>query len=472
MKLRSFAGSPAFWLALQMAAVVIGIHVRGWGTVHEVPDSQSYVQTGFLAPARMLASVRTVGCPLFLRAVAAVSPSLDILPQVHLAFHLLAVVLFCWAMRRFGASAWQAFAASTGILWTIINDPLVHDVASDSLARSLAVVTVALLLAVAATPRLWLWIVLTLSLACTYHVRPAYLFLVALIPCLGPVLRAIHAAWHQQPRQWKRHTAALLAVAVLPLAAFCLVRLAVVGQFGLVSSGGWNMAGLSVELLDRPLIENRVPEDLRPLALEILEAREQVYRQRGLAPAFRDGRIDLEQLRENHEVNLCFVALPAVCRRHPEAADPQGQFACLAVNQDLARLSVSAIGGHKVVYLRFLVRNYLSGLRDIPATNLALSFFAAVAIFLYVVRNLVWPGRSRPVPDPAERSRCYVMQLMIVLGVLFAAIGLLPVAIVQLPLGRYLIAVALFLPSICVLWILQELHEIAAELRSTYGGPK
>lgn len=97
--MRSFLTKPAFWLALQMLAVIGGIHVRDWDVVHEVPDSESYKQTGSMPPAQMLASIRTVGYPLFLRAVGWASPGLRILPQVHLAFHLFAVVLFYWALH-------------------------------------------------------------------------------------------------------------------------------------------------------------------------------------------------------------------------------------------------------------------------------------------------------------------------------------------------------------------------------------
>ena len=113
--MRSFLTRPAFWLALRMLAVIGGIHLRGWDVVHGVPDSESYKQTGLMPPVQMLASIRTVGYPLVLRAVEWASPGLTILPQIHLAFHLFAVVLFYWALRV-SASPWQAFAAGTGVL--------------------------------------------------------------------------------------------------------------------------------------------------------------------------------------------------------------------------------------------------------------------------------------------------------------------------------------------------------------------
>ena len=127
------------------------------------------------------------------------------------------------------------------------------------------------------------------------------------------------------------------------------------------------------------------------------------------------------------------------------------------------------LAARKRAYLRFLVDNFRLGLRDIPVTNLTLPYLAGLAVFLFAVRFLVWPQGSPTVDPQEDRSRSYIMQLLIVLGVLFAASGLLLVAVTHMTSGRYLISVALFLPSILVLWIFQEVRLIAAGLRSTYG---
>lgn len=332
----------------------------------------------------------------------------------------------------------------------------------------MAVVTVACLLALAATPRrVWPWIALSVSLAYTYHIRPAYLFLVPLVPCLGVLLLAIHAAWHRGPFRWKQPAAVLVAIAFLPFLAFCLLRLAVVGHFGLVSFGGWNIAGLTVELLDRPLIDSQVPEDLRAAALEMLDARREVHRRRGLADAYHEGRVNLPQLRENFDANIYEVAAPPVVRRHSGAGE--GSLASLAVNRDLSRLSRAVLWARKGVYLRFVVDNFRLGLRDVPATNLTLPLVAALAVFLCAARNLIWPGHSYWATVPDDCPRSFTMQLAIALGVLFTMSGVLLLSVSHMTTGRYLISAALFLPSIFVLWILQEVQQIAAALRSTYG---
>jgi hypothetical protein len=385
---------------------------------------------------------------------------------------LFAVVLFFRALRYFGASPWQAFAAGTGVLWSVFHDPSLHDVVSDSLAISMAVVTVSLLLFVSATPRRpGPWIGVTLCLALTYHIRPAYLFLIPLVPCLGLLFRAIHARWHHEPLLWRRYAAALLATAILPFLTFCALRLAVVGHFGLVSFGGWNIVGIAVEMLDRPLIDAHVPEDLRVTALDILQARDRAHGRHGLTGALREGRLSVGELNKNYNVNVWEVAAPVFLGRYPEAKTAEGKFCSTAINRDLTRLSLSVIRARKSAYLGFFVRNYLMGLGEslglgeIRYANLTWVCFTLAAVSLHVLRILVWPrGLHAPLAD--DRARCYTMQLMLVLGILFTVTGLPLVAMVEPAMSRYVCPLTVFLPSISVLWVLQEFQQIAAELRS------
>lgn len=461
---------PAFWLGLQVLLVVLAVQFRfGWAA-HEVPDTYGYLQTGKLPVAQMLVSIRTLGYPLFLRTVALVSPNLGLVPVVHFLFHLAAVVLIYRGLRRFGALPWQAFAASSGVLWTIVQDPAVQDLASDCLARSLAVLVIGCLFYVAADPRRVLpWIGLTLLLVAAYQIRPAMLFLVPLVPLLGLVFLGLHAAWHGGPFRWKTPAATLATVAFVPLLGFCLLRWAVVGHFGLVEFGGWNLAGIAIEMLDRPLIDNQLPGEWRPLAREILAAREEAHRKGNLPSAFQDGRIVVAQLFTNYDINVYQAAIPVFRQRYGEEKDV---FTNRAINRDLAGMSKAVLHHYRSAYLRFIVQNYLAGLGGILRANLILPFFLALAVSLSLFRNLVWPRPASRPRDSDDKAACFMMQLALVLGVLFTLSSLLLVVLVQMPIGRYLITSALFLPSICALWILQEIELIAAEARLTYGAKR
>ena len=75
---------------------------------------------------------------------------------------------------------------------------------SDFAAMMLAVMTVGCLLWVVAERRRILpWLALTLCLAAAYHVRPAYLFLVPLVPCLGVVFALVWSKGRALPPAWK-----------------------------------------------------------------------------------------------------------------------------------------------------------------------------------------------------------------------------------------------------------------------------
>ena len=90
--------------------------------------------------------------------------------------------------------------------------------------------------------------------------------------------------------------------------------------------GGWNVVGIAVEMLDRPLIDARVPEDLQATALEILQARDRVHRRHGLTGALHEGRLSVGELNKNYNVNVWEVAAPVFYRRYPEAKTAEGKF--------------------------------------------------------------------------------------------------------------------------------------------------
>ena len=150
----------------------------------------------------------------------------------------------------------------------------VNALLSDFPAKILAVTSVACLLWVVADRKKILpWLALTVSLAGAYQVRPAYLFLIPLAPCLGIGFAFLWSKGRGGPLVWKAILAGLLAAATLPFLAFSLWRWEMVGDFGLVSFAGYNLSGLAVELLDVPMIDGELSEASQPLARVILAER-------------------------------------------------------------------------------------------------------------------------------------------------------------------------------------------------------
>ena len=238
--IRQSLRTPSFWLLLE-TGVVIGIALfLGMFNLGRAADTQDYIEASRHGLMEQLSGFRTLGYPLFLKAVSVLTPGLESVPFIQLALHLGVVFLLYFALLRFGARSWEALAIATGYLTTAVADPTVHCIMSDFLGRTLAVGVMAALLWIAAEPRRsWPLVVFGFLLVAAYQVRPSNLLLVALSPILMLALKGLAASDpSEKPLPKTALVLRVVLVSVLPLVAFCLFRLFVVGEFGMVSFGG------------------------------------------------------------------------------------------------------------------------------------------------------------------------------------------------------------------------------------------
>lgn len=281
---RPLVAQPWFWLAFQAALLVVLFLCCDRYRLYPT-DTDYYVDvalgTDWLSLENVLSSYRTFGYPLFLRAVLWVSPTLTALPLCHIAVRVLVVFAFHAGLRRLQVSGWLAMTTASAFLYTntvFFGWPgyLPAYVLSDSLGESLLILTAALLLGVLGQPNSMLgWAGLTLSLFLTYQTRPALQFLVVLLPALGLLLMRMLAARPDWVRQRWRLGLGLSAASVLPFVAWCGLRLAVVGHFGLVSYTGHALIGIAGQFLSADLVPE-LPEDLRPLVRAVLTKQDQL----------------------------------------------------------------------------------------------------------------------------------------------------------------------------------------------------
>ena len=144
-------------------------------------------------------------------------------------------------------------------------------VLSDFPSMLMAIAAIGCLFRLVCSPRALLpWLGLAFTVSAAYHIRPAYLFLVALVPCLGLVLSWFRERSNIRSVRCWGFVAALAAACLAPLAAYCTARFLVIGRFGLVNYGGYTLSGLASELLD-PEIDGELPARHRPLAEAIRE---------------------------------------------------------------------------------------------------------------------------------------------------------------------------------------------------------
>ncbi len=383
-KIAALLRCPRCWLALQLLAVILAAGLLGLGHVQRYNDSKSYITASQAPLAQALVGMRTLGYPLLLRGVAAVTPDYRLLPWVHLAMLVAAVFFFDFSLRRFGFSPWIALAISSAIIYAALpRRTPVNALLADFPAMTLAVTTVACLLwVVAERKKILPWLALTVSLAAAYQVRPAYLFLIPLAPCLGVGFAFLWSKGRGEPRVWKGLLAGLLVVATLPLLTYSLWRLKMVGDFGLVSFAGYNLSGLAVELLDAPMIERELSEPYRPLARAILAER----RRREMTPAFGPGlRVSLRQYEDNFSRNIYRIAVPAA--RGAYGPDP------LVCNRQLGRFSREVIGLRPGRYLLWAAASFPRAVVKIFWFDWILWLLAPLAAMSLAAR--LWLGRGR-----------------------------------------------------------------------------
>jgi hypothetical protein len=119
-----------------------------------------------------------------------------------------------------------------------------------------------------------------LALACVLRpiMAPALL--------LVPLLCLLFARMQGEGWRWRR-CLTILALAVLPLFAQAAHRWQKVGDFGIVSYAGFGVSGMTVQLLT-PDVLDRVAEAQRPLAQQMLEAKERAVAEQLAMPLYRN----------------------------------------------------------------------------------------------------------------------------------------------------------------------------------------
>jgi hypothetical protein len=429
-------------LAVGQVAGAWQIHLR------QFPDTKEYLAVGKMELRDELGSVRTLGYPLLLAAVRRFDPDYGIVPYIHLAALFLAVFLFYGALRRFGLSGWQALAASSGVLYGATNW-MIGALLTDLLGQVFAVTTIAFLIWLATDRRsLVAWCGLTGSVAAAYHVRPAYLILVPLAPCLGVMFLRLRARLAPAALRWKSLFLGISAVSLLPYVAFCLLRLALVGHFGLVSFAGQQFAAFAVELLDADMIDNQLPERFRPLAREILAERQRL----GNPSVFRGGwQIDIAQWeRTNYNANIYRVAKPAAIRVFGDNH--------VVWDRELRDFSRHVISLRKWPYLQL----YAYSVPRTPAKLLYRSWILQALVPMAILLAIVyrWLCRRRNKTYSLTLHERVGLSLMAHLAILYFCVTMGMVLLILFAESRYVLPAGIFVPGLFALLILYELKAI------------
>ena len=260
------AGVPdALWLVLALAILLrIAVWAAYSPAVVNLNDSRAYV--GAAGGDLFGDATRTVGYPLFLRAVHSVSDQIELTIFVQ---HLLGVVgglLLYATVRRLGAPVWVGVVASLGMLLSIDQIFLEHALMNETLFTVLvAGAAYAAIRAQDCLPAIGPpltkqhgWIAAASALlALAAWARPVGLLIVPLLPLW--VAFAIPGSW----RIRAQNGAIALATAVAMLTAYGALQAAETGEFGFLRSSGWAIYSRAAPFADCSKFEP--PANTRPL---------------------------------------------------------------------------------------------------------------------------------------------------------------------------------------------------------------
>jgi hypothetical protein len=434
--MRRLAEQPWVWVLGNALVVLALLQVSGRLEARIEPDTPLYQSMPLDSLEAALSQVRTVGYPLFLRAVRAATGTDRAAPYFHFLVYLLAVLLFGRALRTAEFSPGARGAACCVLLWSHAVFEFTGPLLTDALGVAAAIVAMsALIFTLLHASSVIAWMGLTLAIFAAYQVRPVYQFLAPLTPCLGLGLAVFV---FRLPLDWRKglRLFALLAIAAMgPLLAFCVFRWSVVGHFGLVSFDGYNWIGVAGQLLDEDLLPALSPE-VRPLAREILQRRA-VYPE--WAPP-----VNYWAMERNYNSLLYQVTVPA-------ASDVYGGD-LVQMNDRMTALAMEVIALRPREYLRWLAWSGRDGLRSVlilfitdKGTRLCL-----LALLLMQAAVLLRHRKTDrlPAPWPPSEQRFREVNTLLWLAIGYGAPKLLLVMAVQVPNHRYLSAAMIFAPPV------------------------
>ncbi len=464
--------SPAaFVLVAQMIAVACGLWAAGKLSPVAVPDTVSYVEFPFSSWSAALGHLRTPGYPLFLSLIAQITPDYSAAPLIHFIAYGIAVGLVHRGLRHVCPSSWQRMAISSSLLYSNILLGYVEILATDTLAAAGGIAVTGLLVerqtapsATTANSRWLNLLAIGLILFATCLVRPAYLFLIIFVPLTGTFLSWLTernslnlpdrggSGFRKLLDLWKsgvgrntcRAAVELLAVSVTPLLAYCTLRWCVVGKFGLVAFGGFNLIGISGQWLDASLLSN-LPEASRPLAQRALE-----YRQRITSSTPVSGDLtNYSEMEARYDTTIWQVF-------HPAARDLFGDDT-RRTNTELRQLASAIVRARPKLYAIWLVKSTRQAARVVVSDfvrNPAYLLLTAACVLLQLGATLF--GRRTPSADqePRTKNQAAVANsaeqggILFLVAVLYAGLQLLLVILVCPPLGRMTDAAAVLLPMV------------------------
>lgn len=426
-----------------MAALLLAMIVSGRLSPERAPDTASYERFPLREPTIALRQIRTAGYPLLLAAASPLGADHSAVPLLQALLHCLAVAALMGSLRAWSLSRGASCLAASGVLWSNTQWRYAGTLVADSAGLSAAVLTVAALLWLLRRRTTLAWVATGALLFATYQFRPAYLFLVPLLPLLALGVQWLLAPERPRRSRW-RIAGGVALLAALPLLAFCGIRWAVVGHFHLVAFGGYNASGVTGQFLDERLA-SQLPEHLQPLAREALRRRAELIAAGELTGEVTTSYSAIEQ---RFDASTWRVFVPAA--RQMSKGD------LLRTNQLLTDLAAAIVVARPRLYLTWLAKASVRGVY-LTFAELLVNPFVLAILFAWLLLHFRLIALRRQVPPASDPSRAVgargastdadAFSLLLLVAVAFAAGKLALIVITTPPLGRFTEAAGVLVPA-------------------------
>lgn len=274
-----------------------------------------------------------------------------------------------------------------------------------------------------------------LCLGLAYVLRPSFLPAIFLLP----LLYALLARMRGEVRIGRR-AGALMLLAALPFLANSTIRWRAVGDFNIVSFGGYQMSGMAGLMLT-PQIVAALPEDMRPLGQSILDIR---------TAAEAKGEVIATPENSRGERSFVSTALgyyDLYARTYDDLLQTRigslrGNESWVAFNAKLMKLSVATIRLAPDRYAAWLVGGTMRLVGRALAGNLAFVLASGAFVLLYLAA--IW---GRRLPEARASAEPDVPALLCLTLATAASAGALTV-VTTFPAARYIDTVGLFIPAL------------------------
>jgi hypothetical protein len=427
MKDSQFRAWSLLLITIVVVAAILGLLGRLQPVTQLDTDGYQNFPIGNLVDA--LNHQRTFFYPVVLKGVESQGTPFAIIPYLQFGSAAFAAGIFMSALIRCGWSSGLAFAASLPLLTNLLVMDYTMMVTPDLLAQSLAIIAIAFWLRI-----VWLgyggwrWVPLSMLVFLAYQTKPAYLFLVAFVPVGGAIAR-----WWLFGNQsrWLTLGIKLGLSSFVPFLGWCSFRWLMVSHFGLVAFGGYNVIGITGQLL-RPDDLSRLSQEARPLANGILE--------------LRDMRVDWST-RTSYSVYESQYN-PMVWEISVPAAAKLFDGDTRRMNLELTKLSHEVIRLRPVRYAMWLLLASKRAVTESVQVTLMnpLSILSILSIMFFSANN--WYLGSRKRLERRSLGLDIEYQTMLWLAVGYAICSLSLVILVETPLSRYCAPASVFLSSL------------------------